>query len=49
MIQDFIYQNGLYLRDSQEKPMLGAGDLEFQWVGEPSPILLEELTGKNTA
>ena len=44
VIQDFIYQNGLYLRDSQEKPMLGAGDLEFQWVGEPDPLLLDSLT-----
>lgn len=44
VIQDFIYQNGLYLRDSQEKPMLGAGDLEFQWAGEPDPMLLDSLT-----
>ena len=44
VIQDFIYQNGLYLRDSQDKPMLGAGDLEFQWVGAPDPILLNSLT-----
>ena len=44
VIQDFIYQNGLYLRDSQDKPMLGAGDLEFQWVGQPDPILLNSLT-----
>lgn len=44
VIQDFIYQNGLYLRDSQEKPMLGAGDLEFQWAGEPDPVLLDSLT-----
>ena len=44
VIQDFIYQNGLYLRDSQEKPMLGAGDLEFQWAGEPEPMLLDSLT-----
>ena len=44
VIQDFIYQNGLYLRDSQEKTMLGAWDLEFQWVGEPDPILLDALT-----
>ncbi len=34
VIQDFIYQNGLYLRDSQDKPMLGMGDLDFQWVDE---------------
>ncbi|WP_251317232.1 cytidyltransferase-related domain protein [Flintibacter muris] len=44
VIQDFIYQNGLYLRDSQEKPMLGTGDLEFQWVGQPDPILMDSLT-----
>ncbi|RKI64650.1 cytidyltransferase-related domain protein [bacterium 1xD42-67] len=44
VIQDFIYQNGLYLRDSQEKPMLGAGDLEFQWAGQPDPLLLDSVT-----
>ncbi len=44
VIQDFIYQNGLYLRDSQDKPLLYAGDLEFQWVDDPSPLLLAELT-----
>ena len=43
VIQDFIYQNGLYLRDSQDKPVLGAWDLEFQWVGEPDPILMDNL------
>lgn len=44
VIQDFIYQNGLYLRDTQNKPLLYAGDLEFQWVEDPSPLLLAELT-----
>ena len=44
VIQDFIYQNGLYLRDTQDKPLLYAGDLEFQWVEEPSPMLLADLT-----
>ena len=48
VIQDFIYQNGLYLRDSQEKPMLGAGDLEFQWAGQPNPLLLDTLTAGQT-
>ncbi len=43
VIQDFIYQNGLYLRDSQDKPMLYAGDLEFHWAGEPDPLLLDQL------
>ncbi len=44
VIQDFIYQNGLYLRDTQDKPLLYAGDLEFQWVEAPSPLLLSEIT-----
>ena len=43
VIQDFIYQNGLYLRDSQEKSMLSAGNLAFQWYDEPSSALLQEL------
>lgn len=43
VIQDFIYQNGLYLRDGQEKPMLNAGELEFQWMDAPTPELLAEL------
>ncbi len=44
VIQDFIYQNGLYLRDSRDKPMLYAGDLEFQWVADPDPMLIADLT-----
>ncbi|MCI8687928.1 MAG: cytidyltransferase-related domain protein [Lawsonibacter sp.] len=43
VIQDFIYQNGLYLRDGQEKPMLNAGELEFQWMDAPTPQLLADL------
>ena len=38
MIQDFIYQNGLYLRDSQNKPLL-TGTLSFQWVDEPEQLV----------
>ncbi len=45
VIQDFIYQNGLYLRDTQNKPMLNAGNLEFQWLGELDPLLLDRLSG----
>ena len=44
VIQDFIYQNGLYLRDSQDKPVLGAGDLTFQWIDDPDELLVQELT-----
>ena len=44
VIQDFIYQNGLYLRDSQNKPLLDAGTLAFQWVDEPEEQLVADLT-----
>lgn len=44
VIQDFIYQNGLYLRDGQTKPLLDAGTLNFQWVDEPEEQLVDELT-----
>ncbi len=43
VIQDFIYQNGLYLRDSQDKPMLGFGELDFQWVDELDDGLFDTL------
>ena len=44
VIQDFIYQNGLYLRDSQNKPLLGAGELSFQWLDQIEPLLAAQLT-----
>ena len=44
VIQDFIYQNGLYLRDSQTKPLLDAGTLNFQWVDAPEEQLVDDLT-----
>lgn len=31
VIQDFIYQNGLYLRDTQDKKMMYTGDVVFEW------------------
>ena len=43
VIQDFIYQNGLYLRDSQDKPMLGFGELDFQWVDEVDDEIFDSL------
>jgi nicotinic acid mononucleotide adenylyltransferase len=43
VIQDFIYQNGLYLRDVQDKPLLYAGDLEFQWADQCDPPLPDDL------
>ena len=44
VIQDFIYQNGLYLRDSQNKPLLGEGTLAFQWLDEVEPLMAAQLT-----
>ncbi|MBQ9974480.1 MAG: cytidyltransferase-related domain protein [Oscillospiraceae bacterium] len=35
VIQDFIYENGLYLRDAQNKSVLGKGHFLFQWVDRP--------------
>ena len=43
VIQDFIYQNGLYLRDGQNKPMLGFGELDFQWADDPDGELFAAL------
>ena len=42
VIQDFIYQNGLYLRDRQDKALLGAGEVDFRWVREPDAELLSQ-------
>ncbi len=44
VIQDFIYRNGLYLRDSQNKPVLGRRDVQFQWVSEPDAYMIADLT-----
>lgn len=44
VIQDFIYQNGLYLRDTQDKPLLAAGEVEFEWVETPDEERLGRLT-----
>lgn len=47
VIQELIYQNGLYLRDSQYKPVLNAGDLYFQWIPKPARALVDDLTNEN--
>ena len=43
VIQDFIYQNGLYLRDRQDKALLGAGEVDFRWVREPDADILNKV------
>ena len=35
VIQDFIYQNGLYLRDRQEKQLLTQSGISFAWLAPP--------------
>jgi len=50
-IQDFIYQNGLYLRDRQDKPLLAASEISFDWLKAPyNPTLgLTDETAKLAA
>ncbi len=43
VIQDFIYQNGLYLRDRQDKALLGAGEVDFRWEREPDAETLNQI------
>ena len=43
VIQDFIYQNGLYLRDRQDKALLGAGEVDFHWEREPDVETLTQV------
>ena len=38
-IQDFIYQNGLYMRESQNKPMLTPSEISFEWLTPPFGML----------
>ncbi len=38
-IQDFIYQNGLYLRERQDKLMLTPSDISFEWLQPPYSAL----------
>ncbi|QNL44647.1 cytidyltransferase-related domain protein [Oscillibacter hominis] len=42
-VQEFIYQNGLYLREPQYKPLMHANPLRFDYVEHPARELLEEL------
>ncbi|MEG2204013.1 MAG: cytidyltransferase-related domain protein, partial [Oscillospiraceae bacterium] len=41
--QEFIYANGLYLREPQDKPVLRALAVSFDWVERPDSALLDEL------
>lgn len=42
VVQEFIYQRGLYLREPQYKPLMEAGTLCFTRVEEPAEDLLRE-------
>ena len=41
-VQDFIYRNGLYLREPQYKRILLAGDLDFRYEPRPDDALRTE-------
>ncbi len=43
-VQDFIYRNGLYLREPQYKQLLRAGYLDFRFYQEPEAALWQELS-----
>ncbi len=42
-VQEFIYQNSLYLREPQYKPVIHTDEILFQREDEPQPELLAEL------
>ncbi len=44
-VQDFIYRNGLYLREPQYKQIIRASYLDFSYVESPGWALWEELLG----
>lgn len=43
-VQEFIYYNGLYLREPEYKPILRAKAIAFEEAMEPEPGLLAELS-----
>lgn len=50
VVQEFIYQRGLYLREPQYKPLLSPGTLHFeQWAAEDAPLGQIQLLGMSAA
>ncbi|MCI6640745.1 MAG: cytidyltransferase-related domain protein [Pygmaiobacter massiliensis] len=45
VVQDFIYQNSLYLREPQYKQLMGAEPLAFEFDPTPSPAFWQILAG----
>lgn len=43
-VQEYIYYNGLYLREPEYKPILRAKAIAFEEVGEPDEDLIQEIT-----
>ena len=42
-VQEFIYQNSLYLREPQYKPLMNANPLHFEYVEHPTLELMEKV------
>lgn len=45
VVQEYIYYNGLYLREPEYKPILRAKAIAFEEVENPNPELLAEIAG----
>lgn len=45
-VQEYIYYNGLYLREPEYKPILRARAIAFEETANPDPGLLEELSDR---
>ncbi|MDO4280755.1 MAG: cytidyltransferase-related domain protein [Peptococcaceae bacterium] len=43
MVQSYIYDSGLYLREPEDKPLVEGKVLSFEYVAQPSEALLEEI------
>lgn len=43
-VQEYIYYNGLYLREPEYKPIIRARAIVFEEPGEPDEALLSEIS-----
>ena len=43
VVQEYIYNNGLYLHEPEYKPIIQAGAILYEEVLQPDPVLLKEV------
>ena len=43
VVQEYVYNNGLYLREPEYKPIIQAGAITYEEVPQPDPALLSEV------